>query len=403
MDTKKCKDFELDVTNYISGDYQAIKDYNAFFQHLRQCPACRQELLETEAIFGRFSEVATPSPEFTKKMAEIREMAKKGPRPLTETEKKETPLKLGITLYKKQNWLKAKEVFDEAVTQSPQDANVYYHRGLALQRMNHLTQAIMDFTKAIELDPEDADAYYHRGKIYQRQEQLGLALKDYARSIQLNPDYAESYNNRGWLYGGINKPHEALLDFNKAVELMPNEAIVYHGRGKVLGVLGQVDEAISDFNKVLKLLPDKETAYYDRGVAYARKGEFKKAMSDLKKTLQLRPDFALALDARKKVEQELITRQIMDKIKKADQQIARQYQKDKDRLKTKYEAEIKQLQAKIKHLEETQKMLLDIAKQKPEYHYHITSQEAPGIIAQPRWDRPEVRAISRLTESEEKE
>jgi len=343
---------------------------------------------------GSFNETRPLSESFKKKMTELREQFKKGPPPLTEADKIETPLKRGIALFKQQKWLEARQQFEQAVRQAPKDANTYYHRGLAAKRMNDLGLALRDFSRALELDPEDADAYFHRGEIYERQTQDDKALADYQQALQLNPDYTEARQGQMVIHikRGLDLFTKKQFDlavgyFNRAITVKPNVVGPYLYRAWAYEGLGYRDLALADYQHVIELDPKSVDSYYARAIFYIKQKMLDKAITDLKKALQINPEATLVHEALKKAQQELkMQTQIKEmetRYSKYVRKIAVGYKKEKGKLKTQYEAEIKRLKEKIKVLEKDRKMLLEIAKQRPEYHYHITAPELSKSLLEP--------------------
>ena len=77
---------------------------------------------------------------------------------------------------------------------------------------------------AIRLQSNDAEAYYHRGIAYDNLGRHQLAIKDYSQAVRLKPDYAEAFHNRGTLYNTTGQYQLAIADFNESIRINPGEA-----------------------------------------------------------------------------------------------------------------------------------------------------------------------------------
>jgi len=69
----------------------------------------------------------------------------------------------GINLITKKEYKQAIELFDGAVKISPDEAEIYAHRGQAKHYLNMFKEAIEDYTIAIRLQPDYAEVYHLRG------------------------------------------------------------------------------------------------------------------------------------------------------------------------------------------------------------------------------------------------
>ena len=106
-----------------------------------------------------------------------------------------------------------------AIRLNPDDANAYYNRGLAKDKLGQHFAAIADYDIAIRLNPDDAIAYYNRGLTKGKLDQYLAAIADYDNAIRLNPDHAIAYLNRGVAKARLNRISEAKRDGRTALRL----------------------------------------------------------------------------------------------------------------------------------------------------------------------------------------
>jgi Flp pilus assembly protein TadD len=71
---------------------------------------------------------------------------------------------LGCSLMMEENWLRAEEVFSEALRLSPYDTNILVNRGEARLRLGRLQDAESDLVAAVKLDPESKKQSTHRAR-----------------------------------------------------------------------------------------------------------------------------------------------------------------------------------------------------------------------------------------------
>jgi len=419
---KDCNKFQSDLTDYARGEYKYIKDFDALFNHLRECESCRNKFFELEEIFKALHPPYEPSPEFTKRMNELKEMFKKGPPSITQERKDERTekLKKGIELYKKQKWFEAAKVFDELVNQlqrneiqipptplnkggkeggiSPFDkggergilSDAYYHRGLAHQRMNLLDEAIADLTKAIELDNDaeqsgvptavgDADAYFHRAQIYYNNLEWDKTLSDLNRAIRLNPDYSEAYYGLGMINEQIGEWEKAMENFSAVIEREPDNALAYFQRGINHTLNKSIESARTDFKKAIELVPDEPAAYLNLGITYAIEDNMKEAMNWFKQSLKVNPKYQEAKDVIKMAQAQVKAEGIAKSAEHRAKRKGSQSRKASGLMK--YQMRIKELEAENKSLKEFQKQLMDlIVQQRPDYTNQLQGKTLPQAI-----------------------
>jgi tetratricopeptide (TPR) repeat protein len=148
-------------------------------------------------------------------------------------------------------------------------------------------KAIVYLSNAIKLQPNDAEIYYNRGVAYDNLGQYQSAIKDYNQAIQLRPGYAEAFYNRGTIYSEIGQYQRAIEDFNQAIRLQPNDAEAYHGRGFAYDKLGRYQRAIEDYNQAISLQPNDANTYNNRGINYLSQGNKTLGCLDAKKACAL--------------------------------------------------------------------------------------------------------------------
>jgi len=376
----ECKQFQADLTDYARGEYKYIKDFDALFNHLRECKECREKFFDLEALFKELRPPYEPSPEFLKRMEELKEMFKKGPPPTQEIKDEgKKMIATGIELYKKQKWFEAAKVFDELVKKEPDNANAYYHRGLAHQRMNLLDEAVADFTKAIDLDSEDADAYFHRAQIYYDNLEWDKSISDLNRAIRLNPDYSEAYYGLGMIDNQIGEWEKAIDDFSAVIEREPDNALAYFHRGVNRTLNKSNKSAREDFKKAMELVPDEPATYLNMGITYAIEGNLEEAMNWFNQSLKVNPKYQEAKDVIKMAQEQIkadgITKDAKHKAKRKGRQ------RGLSSL-DKYKVRVKELEVEVKTLKETQKQLLAlIAKQQPNYANQLQGKTLPQDIS----------------------
>jgi len=95
------------------------------------------------------------------------------------------------------NLEEALAAFNEVIASYPEYKDAYMGRAITLMQMQEFDKARNDFDRAISLDENFATAYANRGILNDKTGRYQEALQDYRKAIALNPELAEG---PGWLW-----------------------------------------------------------------------------------------------------------------------------------------------------------------------------------------------------------
>lgn len=117
----------------------------------------------------------------------------------------------------------ALEKYETVIKTSPDNAFVFYQRGLMYAANGENVKAIKDFTEAIGLAPEIAETYYCRGNRYFEQEIYDRAIDDYTMAIQIYPKFSDAIYHRGVAFLEQKEYKSAVEDFKAVLSIDPND------------------------------------------------------------------------------------------------------------------------------------------------------------------------------------
>ncbi len=132
-------------------------------------------------------------------------------------------------------------------------AEVLINRGYDKYLEENYEGAISDFNQALQLAPENAEIYYLRGVC---RSNIGLkvaAIKDLNSAIHLNPQYAEAYYEKAYIYLSDQNAQKAIGVLNKVIQLNPKMAEAYISRGTAKCMLNDIQGANADWEKAKEL------------------------------------------------------------------------------------------------------------------------------------------------------
>ena len=105
------------------------------------------------------------------------------------------------------------------------DAEEHISRGIAYRREEKFEPAMAEFEQAVNIDPDNADAWYHHGLAWGLMGEHGRAVADFTRAIALAPEYADAYNCRGYALLCMGEYRLALRDLEQASRLNPDDEL----------------------------------------------------------------------------------------------------------------------------------------------------------------------------------
>jgi len=190
----------------------------------------------------------------------------------------------------------AVERYDRALALTPRP-DAYNNRGVALEALGRLDEALDSFSQAVVYRSDYAAALFNRGGVLCALRRWTEALADYDRAVTLRPDDSAPYwNNRGLALGELNRWEEAAESFITALALDPAYADALANLSVAQRRIGQVDAALGSADRALGLRPDHPEALITRGLALAALGRFQAALESHQHALALRPGYLQALN-----------------------------------------------------------------------------------------------------------
>ncbi|MCS7012333.1 MAG: tetratricopeptide repeat protein [Chloroherpetonaceae bacterium] len=169
--------------------------------------------------------------------------------------------------------------YTRAIELAPNEADLYYYRGLLRQELGQHARANIDFTRAILLNPNNADYFFQRGRSRLAIEEYALGIEDFSEVLKRVAESSSAYFYRGYAKLSLEKALDAIEDFTASLSLVET-AEAYYYRAIAYRKLRQYNSALSDLNRALRLRPAFSDAYFMRGVVKAEMGQKEEGIAD---------------------------------------------------------------------------------------------------------------------------
>ena len=103
---------------------------------------------------------------------------------------------LGVMAFQDRQPQDSLDWLDRAIAVDEANAECWSNRGLALQALDRLDEALASFDRAVFLKPDFAKAHYNRGNVLQEMQRVDEAIAGYEAAIAIRPDFADAQLQR---------------------------------------------------------------------------------------------------------------------------------------------------------------------------------------------------------------
>ena len=202
----------------------------------------------------------------------------------------QTWLLLGNAHYKLKNPKAAIEAYETAIQYRPNFQDAYQNAAAVAGESEMYPEAARWFRELCRFMPQDAEVWFSRGVNFEKSFQADSALFAYQRALKLNPGKWEALGNMALVYGRLkNDLPNAIAYGESALQAHQNAEWLYENLGIAYGMSGQPAKAIEVFNRGLKQFPNSGKLHLNVGVTYQNMGDTTTANQFFNRAVQLNP------------------------------------------------------------------------------------------------------------------
>src|SRR6185436_13393334 len=154
----------------------------------------------------------------------------------------------------------AKNRFEQALKNKPDDPEIINNLGLTLERLGQIDAAIERFSQAVKIDPKSWAYHFNLAHAASGRQDWDRAIAEYRAARDIFPtDYATQYN-LGLTLHRKGDEVSAIPEFEKAIELAPSEATFHLSLAASLEKVGRKADARKQYQTYLEMAPNATDA-----------------------------------------------------------------------------------------------------------------------------------------------
>jgi tetratricopeptide (TPR) repeat protein len=194
------------------------------------------------------------------------------------------------------------------LAETPGDADLLYHAGLAYESLLQHDLAVAYFDRALEHDPDYMPAREIKGQILMGLGRLQEALDLYTEVTLRQPENVNAYAMMGRIYDRLKRPVAAVCAWERAVALAPNADEPLRMLGHAALRAGDIDQARARFTQAVAANPLNVLAHLDLADLLADLGETRAAVGHWDEAERLCPKHPRLASCRDR--RDAVTRQV---------------------------------------------------------------------------------------------
>ena len=195
-----------------------------------------------------------------------------------------------IEFYKKKDFDKAKEKYEEILKINPKASEVYGNLGVIYKIKGDIQNAIKFYVEAIKINPKNPSVFNNLGNAFKEIKNYKMAIQAFSDAIKLNPKDFNAFNNLGIVYESMGDNNRAIAAYKEAIKVNPTHAKSINNIGVVLYKQKRYKESAQIFEIALQTDPNYNEVYSNKGAAYNKAKDYEKAIESLETAIKKMPN-----------------------------------------------------------------------------------------------------------------
>lgn len=254
------------------------------------------------------------------------------------------PLEIILACMDNKNWSRARDIYTEAISYYPNNANLYFCRGQMNRIMENWDSALVDLNKSIDFDNEVSDYYCERAVIHDHIGNIISAISDCQMTLELRGkkrniftgrliteesgqinveeriielqkrigsqealkektglvveekkiEFAKQHAAKGYDFQELSENDKAIAEYEISINLDPNFEMPYELLSAIYSGRKDWGKAYSYISEAIRINPSNAETRNNLGVVYMETGRFDEAVNAFQSAIKIRPDYASA-------------------------------------------------------------------------------------------------------------
>jgi len=203
-------------------------------------------------------------------------------------------LAMGIRQYNGGNETAAVSSFERAIAVAPDTKAPRSHLGLVYYQMENKKKAAEVYAGLAHGFPNDPQIHYNLGLALEANERLQEAVQAYQRALDLNPEFLTAKEKLGRCLAGLEKHTEALAFLEQAIRQGSKDEGTWIRAGDEAAALEFYKQAAEFYEGAVRLAPADGAVWYNMGLYWQRAGLLKEAISAYRQAISRDAELAYA-------------------------------------------------------------------------------------------------------------
>lgn len=157
----------------------------------------------------------------------------------------------GIANYKQGNYTKARQAFQKAVADNPQNADFISNLAASMRKQGDMANAEWTYKHAINIDPTHQPSYHGLAELMVEQNRHAEANELLTTWANTQPGDPTAHVEVAWLHREIGDPQGAETSLKRALTAEPNHPVALAHLGQLYQDLGQPAQAVAFYQRSL--------------------------------------------------------------------------------------------------------------------------------------------------------